>query len=57
VATLATDGFIRENRIAILIVSTGNVKCRSSVTKDATFRNRTREIWILCLLISGSQIV
>ena len=57
VATLATDGFVRENRIAILIVGAGNMKCRSGVTKDATLSYWAREIWILCLLISGSQIV
>jgi hypothetical protein len=57
VAALATDGRIREHWFAILIVSTGNVKYRSCVTKDATFRDWSCEIRILCLLISGSQIV
>jgi hypothetical protein len=27
------------------------------VTKDATLGNWAGEIWILCLLVSGSQIV
>jgi hypothetical protein len=57
VAAFATDGLVRKNRIAILIVSTGNMKCRSGVTKDATLGNWAGEIWILCLLVSGSQIV
>ena len=57
VASFAADGLFRENRIAILVVGTRNVKRGACVTKDATFSDGTREIRILRLLISGSQVV
>jgi hypothetical protein len=57
VASFARDRLLRENGITILVVGAGYVHRGSCVTEDATFSDRAGEVWILRLLIAGSQIV